>query len=114
MQFFRCSLPIDPHRLQLRFLNVLERHELALAPAVADSLFAGLVAFATDSDCGLACPFPLVSCVKNAHRHAKKIKAALGGPGAKLGKCQQVLAEFYGFGKWDWFTAALEESIRRH
>jgi hypothetical protein len=54
-------------------------------------------------------PFPLVQTLKAAHNHAKKLKKCFIDPQAvPLGKCQQVLAELYGFGKWDFFTSALK------
>ena len=104
MTFFRFHPPIDAKQIQSRFIRTLERHNIMIHPDSIGNIFAKLNDFDKYPNSNLSCPFPLISCVKNAYNHAKKMKAALQNESKiKLGKCQQILADFYGFNKWEFF-----------
>lgn len=110
MRFFHYSLPVDPSRIQFNFETTLRRHNISAPPNALDALFSKLKLMGSSDGANLDSPFPLVRSEAAAHNHAKKMQAALGGKdGPKLGKCQQILSEFYGFGKWDFFKTAIME-----
>lgn len=114
MAFYLYQTPIDPVSIKESFNKSLNHFNLPDSYEIWDELFRGLNYFAADvsneDGIKLSCPFPLVHSVKSAKSHAKKIKKVLSGEnGPSLGKCQQLLAHFYGFGKWDFFTKGVSE-----
>ena len=110
MIFFRLTSPLNPARIQLNFNNALKRNGIEISSEALELLFARVHQMSSATGGDSNSPFPLLQTVAAAHSHAKTLKAALGGKtGPKLGKYQQILADFYGYGKWDFFTRAVAD-----
>ena len=108
MLYFRAQAPISSEKLRASFCSTIKRHDLTTARATLDLLFNDLETMIKGGDDAPCCPFPLINNVKKAKSHAKRIQAAYKSTfPLNLGKCQQVLADMYGFDKWDFFTKAI-------
>lgn len=107
--FFKYPSPLNSSSVREAFTKTLSRHGNPVESEALDELFHGIELMAA-GDNSSNCPFPFVRTVKAAKSHAKKLKNASNKKIQSLGKAQQIFAEFYGYGKWSFFTEALEKA----